>query len=124
VSTDEISVGPLYFATEESVQKWFWPHKAQIAEMCEPYRTGTAIILPTGTLHLLAVGIWTRDIYDDVIEFPNRWPDWMQSYEPDEDDGEIPSWVKGGGRFKPRPYTEEELNALEKEEDTRGVEES
>lgn len=89
--------------------------------MCEPYRTGRVLVLPTGTNKLIAIGFWTRDIYDDVLEFPNRWPDWMQSYEPDDDDQD-PIWVKGA-KFKPRALTEDELNETE-ETKARGVEES
>lgn len=119
MSTNEYSVGPLYLATEESNQKWFRPHLAEIVEMCEPYRTGKAVILPTGWFKLLAVGFWTRDIYDDVIEDFSKagWPDWMQHWEVDEEAPRA-KWLQG------RPLTKDELDALTTEEDPRGVEES
>jgi hypothetical protein len=121
VTTQEHSVGPLYLATEEANSRIFWPHFAEVAEMCEPYRTGKVLVLPTGTHKLLAIGFWTRDIYDDVAEFPNRWPEWMQSYESDVDAID-PSWVKGA-RFQPRAMTEKELNETERPQKARGVDE-
>jgi hypothetical protein len=128
VSTQEYSVGPLYLATEEAVSRFFRPHMAEITEMCEPYRTGKAIILPTGFHKLIAAGFWTRDIYDDIVlDFPNQWPDWMQSYEPDEDDTD-PRWVSGA-KFRPTSDGDEwglkDLNDhIAKEAETRGTEES
>jgi hypothetical protein len=113
VSVNEFSLGPVYAAQGESIQKWFWPHVAQIVEMCEPYRTGKALILPTGCFRLVAVGIWTRDIYEDVIEdFPRGgWPDWMQSWDVEPE--LKPKWLKGLN-----------LNAVEEEENPGGTEES
>lgn len=127
MSTQEHSVGPLYLATEEAVRHWFWPHMGEVSEMCEPYRTGKVLILPTGTNKLVAIGFWTRDIYDDVLDFPNRWPDWMQSYEPDDDDID-PTWVKGA-KFRPVADGDEwglkDLNEhIAQENEARGTDES
>jgi hypothetical protein len=127
MTIDEVSIGPLYFAREDSMAKWFRPHVADVMEMCEPYRTGKVLVLPTGFNKLLAIGIWTRDINDDVLDWPNRWPEWMQSYEPDEDEND-PLWVKGA-KFHPVADGDEwglqDLNEhIEKENEARGTEES
>ena len=115
---NEASLGPVYLASDDSIQKWFWPHVAAIHEMCEPYRRGRAVILPTGKLRFLALGIWTRSFEEDIdVDFPNDWADWMQSWDTDFDN-ESPEWISGGGKLKPRVKDE-----VEKEADASGVEE-
>ena len=116
----ERSAGPLYFATEKTIKRLFKPHYVGIVEMCSPWRAGWAIALPTGTMRMLVIGHWTRTIEDEMeVDFPNEWPDFMQSW--DIDDTELnPPWVIGGGKLKPRMVT----NETEEEAGPRGVEES
>ena len=115
MSINEFSVGPFYFAFARSNTRKFPPHLVDITEMCEPYRVGKALLCPTGLLWCVCVGLWHRDIYDDVIEdFPGDWPEEWRHIEYD-DPSHSPGWLQG------RALTRKELDALS-EEDPSGTE--
>ena len=116
MSTDEVSIGPVYVAAPPVTRRFFRPQVVEIVEMCEPWRTGKAFILPLVASRALVIGIWTRDIQDDIaVDFPDEWPDFMMSWE-SEDNEPSPKWLKGAWL--------KDWNATEEEEATGGTEES
>jgi hypothetical protein len=96
VTTHEKSLGPLYFAIEKANRRLFFPVVGQVTEMSEPWRRGKALVFPTGTFNVLAIGWWTQDIQDDIAQdfAEGNWPDWMSSWEA-EDTETLPGWMQG-----------------------------
>jgi len=77
---DEWSVGPLYLCGLRVNRILVPPHFIDIVEMNAPWRRGRAIVLPIFWRRGLALGLWTRDINDDI--------------EDDFDDSTAPAWAK------------------------------
>lgn len=95
MTTQEHSWGPFYIAKEEAIRRFFRPGIGTITEMCEPWRSGKALCFPTFTGKILALGLWTRDIQDDIAaDFAGEWPEWMTSWEAEETEN-IPGWMNG-----------------------------
>lgn len=126
MTTHEKSIGLLYFATEKANRRLFFPVVGDVTEMSEPWRRGKALIFPTGTYNVVAIGWWTRDIQDDIAQdfAEGDWPEWMSSWEAEETEN-IPGWMNGHRTgAPPGPSKVErgpEFNALEEEEPTPGV---
>ena len=79
----ERSIGPLYLAKVPINIKRCPVHKAQVVEMVAPWRTGSTLVFPCWPFTAIAIGLWTRNIDDDIVEdFVNdQWlaPKWLKT---------------------------------------------